>query len=238
MVSLKLAGTDGRGRTFGGTMLAFIFALLLVLVIAGIISIGITFTTDSTPDYNKYKDVHLLSGALALDGPYSSHVNNNWTFVPNVTPEMARTSLEHAINSDKGSWPSSVLTSHRAYATNVSIGDTWRGWFDYRSSGEWHNSNKAPEYQQFIVDDKPCYSAAYIGHFECSEEINSLSLTFHKYNGTAWIFCNGEFIQKIGDRTPVFNLKAFADYCTLIPDEGKMDLVIVITCTPQVSRQE
>lgn len=235
MVSLKLAGTDGRGRTFGGTMLAFIFALLLVLVIAGIISIGITFTTDSTPDYNKYRDIHLLSGALALDGPYSSHVNNNWTFVPNVTPETAKTSLEHAINTDKGSWPSSVLTSHRAYATNVSIGDTWRGWFDYRSSGEWHNSNKAPEYQQFIVDDKPCYSAAYIGHFECSEEINSLSLTFHKYNGTAWIFCNGEFIQKIGDRTPVFNLKAFADYCTLIPDEGKLDLVIVITCTPQVA---
>ena len=62
-----------------------------------------------------------------------------------------------------------------------------------------------------------------------------MSLTFHKYNGTAWIFCNGEFIQKIGDKTPVFNLKAFADYCTLIPENGKLDLVIVITCTPQVS---
>ena len=62
-----------------------------------------------------------------------------------------------------------------------------------------------------------------------------LSLTFHKYNGTAWIFCNGEFIQKIGDRTPIFNLKAFADYCTLIPDDGKLDIVIVITCTPQVA---
>ena len=51
----------------------------------------------------------------------------------------------------------------------------------------------------------------------------------------AWIFCNGEFIQKIGDRTPIFNLKAFADYCTLIPDDGKLDIVIVITCTPQVA---
>ena len=85
------------------------------------------------------------------------------------------------------------------------------------------------------MDEKDCYSAAYVGHFECSEEINSLSLTFHKYNGTAWIFCNGEFIQKIGDRTPIFNLKAFADYCTLIPDDGKLDIVIVITCTPQVA---
>ena len=178
LVSLKLAGGDGRGRTFGGTMIAFIFALLFVLIIAGIISIGITFTTDSMPDYNEYRDVHLLSGTLALDGPYSSHVNNNWTFVPNVTPETVKT---------------------------------------------WNNASKAPEYQHFIVDEKDCYSAAYVGHFECSEEINSLSLTFHKYNGMAWIFCNGEFIQKIGDRTPIFNLKAFADYCTLIPDDGKLD---------------
>ena len=44
--SLKLSGSDAHGRTFGGTMLAFIFALLLMLVIAGIISIGITFSTD------------------------------------------------------------------------------------------------------------------------------------------------------------------------------------------------
>ncbi len=239
LVSLKLAGGDGRGRTFGGTMIAFIFALLFVLIIAGIISIGITFTTDSMPDYNEYRDVHLLSGTLALDGPYSSHVNNNWTFVPNVTPETVKTSLEHAVNSEKGEdryfWPSSVLTNHRPYADKVSINDTWRGWFDYRSSAEWNNASKAPEYQHFIVDEKDCYSAAYVGHFECSEEINSLSLTFHKYNGTAWIFCNGEFIQKIGDRTPIFNLKAFADYCTLIPDDGKLDIVIVITCTPQVA---
>ena len=216
-------------------MLAFIFALLLVLVIAGIISIGITFTTDSTPVYHEHRDVHQLSSALALDGPYSSHVTNNWTYVPNVTPETVRASLEHAITKDDRLWPSAVLTNHRVYATKVGIGDTWRGWFDYRSSAEWHNANKAPEYQQFIVEDKACYSSAYIGHFECSEEISSLSLTFHKYNGTAWIFCNGEFIQKIGDRTPVFNLKAFADYCTLLPEDGKLDLVIVITCTPQVA---
>ena len=235
LISLKLSGADGRGRTFGGTMLAFIFALLLVLVIAGIISIGITFTTDSTPDYNENRDVHMLSGALALDGPYSSHVTNNWTFVPNVTPETVGASLEHAINNEDRLWPSSVLTSHRVYATKVGVGDTWRGWFDYRSSAEWHNANKAPEYQQFIVNNNACYSAAYIGHFECSEEISSLSLTFHKYNGTAWIFCNGKFVQMIGDRTPVFNLKAFADYCTLLPEDGKLDLVIVITCTPQVS---
>ncbi|MBR4403580.1 MAG: hypothetical protein IKT10_00545 [Clostridiales bacterium] len=239
LVSLKLAGADGRGRTFGGTMLAFIFALLLVLVIAGIISIGITFTTDSTPYYDESKGTLILSDALALDGPYSSHVTSGWTFVPNVTPDTVKTSLEHAVNtgrsSGKYSWASSVLTNHRVYAEKVGINDTWRGWFDYRTSAEWKNSNKAPEYQHFIVEGKDCYSAAYIGHFECNEDINSLSLTFHKFNGIAWVFCNGEFVQMIGDRTPVFNLKAFADYCTLIPEDGKLDIVIVITTTPKVA---
>ena len=111
LVSLKLSGADGRGRSFGGTMLAFIFALLLVLVIAGIISIGITFTTDSTPVYHEHRDVHQLSSALALDGPYSSHVTNNWTYVPNVTPETVRASLEHAITKEDRLWPSAVLTN-------------------------------------------------------------------------------------------------------------------------------
>ena len=237
--SLKFPGSDSRNRTFGGTMLAFIFALLLVLVIAGIISIGITYTTDSTPVYNEDRGTLILSDTLALDGPYSSHATGGWTFVPNITPETAKASLAHAMNTthDRSPyfWPSSVLTNHRPYAETVGIRDTWKGWFDYNNTAQWFETDREPEYQHFTVDDKDCYSAAYVGHFECSKEINALSLTFHKYNGTAWIFCNGEFIQKIGDKTPVFNLKAFADYCTLIPENGKLDLVIVITCTPQVS---
>ena len=237
--SLKFPGSDSRNRTFGGTMLAFIFALLLVLVIAGIISIGITYTTDSIPVYNEDRGTLILSDTLALDGPYSSHATGGWTFVPNITPETAKASLAHAMNTthDRSPyfWPSSVLTNHRPYAETVGIRDTWKGWFDYNNTAQWFETDRAPEYQHFTVDNKDCYSAAYVGHFECSKEINALSLTFHKYNGTAWIFCNGEFIQKIGDKTPVFNLKAFADYCTLIPENGKLDLVIVIACTPQVS---
>ena len=220
-------------------MLAFIFALILMLVAAGIVSIGITFTTDSTPVMNPDKGTLILSDALALDGPYSSHVTGGWTFVPNVSPETAETSLARAglpASTEEGDyWPSSVLTAHRAYAGNVRISETWRGWFDY-DSDEWHNAgNGDVYYQRFPVDGNECISAAYVGHFECSKDINSLSLTFHKYNGKAWIFCNGEFIDCIGARTPVFNLNAFADYCTLIPEDGKIDLVIVIACTPKVS---
>ena len=77
-------------------MIAFIFAMLIMLVAAGIISIGITFTTDSTPKINTEKGTLELSDALALDGPYSSHVNTGWTFVPNVSPDMARAKIGRA----------------------------------------------------------------------------------------------------------------------------------------------
>ena len=236
----KLPGSDAHGRTFGGTMLTFIFALLLVLVVAGIVSIGITFQTDTNPVANPAKGTLVLSDTLALEGPYSSHVNNGWTFVPNVTPEIVSTSLERAASvpdsQDKNFWPSSILLKHRPYATNVSISDTWRGWFDYNYSAEWHNlGEKNAEYQRLLVDGTNCISSAYLGHFECNEDIKSLSLTFHKFNGAAWVYCNGKFVDRIGTRTPVFNLYAFADYVTLIPDNGKLDLVIVVACTSQVA---
>ena len=237
LARIKLTGSDVHGRSFGGTMVAFIFAMLLMLVAAGVISIGITFTTDSTPKINTEKGTLELSDALALDGPYSSHVNDGWTFVPNISPDMAKTSLEHANGniSDPGYWPSSVLMNHRAYAESVKIRDTWRGWFDYNYSSYWMNTDGAVNYQRFQINNEDMISAAYIGHFECSEDIKSLSLTFHKFNGTAWIFCNGNYIDRIGARTPVFNLNAFADYCTVIPEEGKLDIVIVVACTPKVS---
>ncbi|MBR3462756.1 MAG: hypothetical protein IKH20_08765 [Clostridiales bacterium] len=240
LVRNKLSGSDAHGRTFGGTMLTFIFALLVVLVVAGIVSIGITFTTDSNPVANEARGTLKLSDTLVLEGPYSSHVNEGWTFVPNVTPEIVGASLNRAgdmaDNPNQNYWPSSILLKHRAYATNVSISDTWRGWFDYNYSAEWHNlGDKNVEYQRLLVDTTSCLSAAYVGHFECNKDIKSLSLTFHKFNGAAWVFCNGKFVDRIGARTPVFNLYAFADYVTLIPEDGRLDLVIVVACTSQVS---
>lgn len=236
---IKFPSSDAHGRTFGGTMVAFIFALLLMLVIAGIISIGITFTTDSTPDINTKRKTLVLSDSLALDGPYSSHVHDGWYFVPNVSPEIVKTSLERTSVSDFRSnpdyWPSSVLTSHHPYAENVRIRDTWRGWTDYNFSADWHNTDSNVEYQHIMIDGTDCLCAAYIGHFECNQDIKSLSLTFHKFNGTAWVFCNGKYIDHIGARTPVFNLNAFADYCTIIPENGKLDLVIVVACTSKVT---
>ena len=235
LAKIRLTGPDPNNRTFSGTMLAFIFALLLTLVIAGIISIGITFTTDSTPSLDPYKGTIALSNTLAWDGPYSNHISEGWTFVPNVTPDMVDTAFAGFADEDnKVDWPSSTLLNNSPYVENIKIRDSWRGWFDYKYSGKWENADNGISYQKFTIDDKPCYSAAYIGHFEVNEDADSLSLTFHKFNGIAWIYCNGEYVDQIGARTPVFNLKAFADYCTLIPEDGKLDIVIIIACEPKV----
>ena len=59
LARLKLSDSDVNGRTFGGTMLAFIFALILMLVAAGIVSIGISFPTESTPVQDPETLLHL-----------------------------------------------------------------------------------------------------------------------------------------------------------------------------------
>lgn len=235
---LKSSGSDAHARTFSNTILTFFLALILMLLVAAFLSIGITFTTDSTPVEITENSVFVLSDKLALDGPHSAHIKEGWTFVPNISPDMAEDILSQSIaedvDGDPDFWPSSALLKQRPYAENVTISDTWNGWSDYAYSGNWHNSSGQVKYQSFRVEDKEQYCAAYIGHFKCSEEINSLALTFHKYNGTAWVFCNGTYINQIGAKAPVFNYYAFADYNTLIPEDGYLDLVIVVACTPQI----
>jgi signal transduction histidine kinase len=234
----KIPGSDGHGRTFSGTMLTFIFALLLMLVIAGIISIVVSFTTISPKEISD-NGAHILSDELATGGIYSDHIPDGWTFVPNVTPEIAEATLANAneadMNGDVSNWPSSSLLYNRPHLENVSITDSWRGWFDYNRSTDWNNAKNGVDYQHFNFDNTDCYSAAYIGHFECSEDIRSLTLTFHRFNGIAYVYCNGNLMEQIGARMPVLNLNAFADYCTLIPKDGKIDLVIVMVCASNVS---
>ena len=128
LAKIRLTGSDPNNRTFSGTMLAFIFALLLTLVIAGIISIGITFTTDSTPSLDPYKGTIALSNTLALDGPYSNHISEGWTFVPNVTPDMVDTAFAGFADEDnKVDWPSSTLLNNSPYVENIKIRDSADG---------------------------------------------------------------------------------------------------------------
>ena len=236
---LKLTGLDGHNRTFSSTMITFIFALLLMFVLAGIITIGVTFTSDSPVDTADNGAI-ILSDELATGGIYSDHINGGWTFVPNLTPDTVKTSLDNAkgydMEGDVSTWPSSVLLNHRAYLEGVNISDSWRGWFDYNNSSNWNNATNGVGYQHISINNTDCYCAAYIGHFVCDPDIRSLTLTFHRFNGVAAVYCNGELMESIGANWPVFNLNAFADYCTLIPDEeGRIDLVIVISCASNVS---
>ena len=238
LFNLKRSVSDDHGRTFGGTMLMFIFALLLTLVLAGIISISATFEK-KTPDLISDSGAIILSNELATGGLYSDHISSGWTFVPNVSPEVVQTSLtknaDYNMDGPVDQWPSSVLLNHRAYLEGVNTADFWRGWFDYNKSPDWVNAKDGVEYQHVAIENTDCYCAAYIGHFECDPDIRSLTLMFHRFNGVAWVYCNGNLMERIGANWPVFNLNAFADYCTLIPEDGKIDLVIVIACDSDVT---
>ncbi len=238
-LNVRLSGLDNHGRTFSGTMVAFIFALLLMFVLAGIIAISVSFASDSPEEISESGAI-VLSSELASGGIYSDHINSGWTFIPNLTPEVAKTSLDNTsgydMDGDVSTWPSSVLLKHRTYNNRISITDSWRGWFDYNGSPDWQNKTGDIEYQHFSIDNNDCYCAAYIGHFECDPSIRSLTLTFHRFNGAAWVYCNGDLMERIGTNWPFFNLNAFADYCTLLPNEdGKIDLVIIIACDSNVS---
>lgn len=236
--NLKRSVSGDNGRTFGGTMLMFIFALLLTLVLAGIISISATFEK-KTPDLIADSGAIILSDELATGGLYSDHISSGWTFVPNVSPEVVQTSLakneDYNLDCPVDQWPSSVLLNHRAYLDGVNTADFWSGWFDYNRSPDWVNTDGGVQYQHVAINKTDCYCAAYIGHFECDPNIRSLTLMFHRFNGEAWVYCNGNLMERIGANWPIFNLNAFADYCTLIPEDGKIDLVIVIACDSDVS---
>ncbi|MCQ2502649.1 MAG: MFS domain-containing histidine kinase [Saccharofermentans sp.] len=239
LTGLKTLNSGINDKSFGRTMLTVIFVLLLMLLVVGFLSIGISFTNDTEPVAITEDGTIFLSDDLALDDAQSSHVTDGWTFVPNISPDIAEYTLGQAVlyadEEDENYWPSSALLKRRPYADDVRISDTWRGWFDYHYSANWHNSGGNIQYQRFPIENNELHTAAYIGHFRCSEDVKSLSLTFHKCNGTAWIYCNGNFVDCIGDKTPVFNYYAFADYATLIPDNGRIDLVIVVACSPVVT---
>ena len=175
--NLKRSVSDDHGRTFGGTMLMFIFALLLTLVLAGIISISATFEK-KTPDVIAESGAIRLSDELATGGLYSDHISSGWTFVPNVSPEVVQTSLakntEYNMDGPVDQWPSSILLNHRAHLDGVTTTDFWRGWFDYNRSPDWVNAKGGVGYQHVSIENTDCYCAAYIGHFECDPDIRSL----------------------------------------------------------------
>ena len=237
-VGFRFTDPDTHSRTFGGTMLTFIFALILMLVMAGIISIIVTYSNAFPANYDD-NGALILSDNLSTGGIYSDKIPSGWTFVPNISPEIAQITLDNAteynMDGDVSEWPSAVLYKNKPYLENIEVSDSWRGWFDYNNSISWKNTQYGLEYQHYNIENKDCYCAAYIGHFECDPDIRSLTLTFHRFNGVAWVYCNGNLMERIGANWPVFNLNAFADYCTLIPEDGKIDLVIIIACDSDVT---
>lgn len=235
LANFKFFGSDFHNRSFVGTLVTFIVALLAVIIYAGIISVSGSFMTVTAPTIDHEKSTLTLSDTMALNDPFISQISEGWTFIPNITPDMVKTELDDAIKSGTEEWPSSVLIKDRPYATSVKISNSWYGWDDYANTADWHNSPLPIQNQEFIVETHECYCAAYVAHLECPKDIDSLSLVFRKFNGNTWIFCNGKYLTQIGSSAPVINLKALIDYCTLFPENGKIDLVIVFACSSKIT---
>ena len=57
--------------------------------------------------------------------------------------------------------------------------NTWNGWFDYDNNAQWHNRDDDFKYKSFeMPDGEETYSSAYIAHFDCTQPLDYVYLTF------------------------------------------------------------
>lgn len=214
-----------RRKTVSFALLTFIFLMAATIACAGAVSSFNTLTgIPSVYDYSKH--AYLISGELANASPCSTYIAEHWDFIPNVSPYDAITRTPVG--------PDAVY-QNMTHAKDVSITDSWHGWYDFEKTAEWLNKTGDIEYKTYSVDGTDTHSVAYVCSFECAPSIDALFLSFYHINGIAHIYCNGEYAGAIGEMTPYFNTRAFADYCMLIPENGRIDLTIVVSCPTKVT---
>lgn len=172
-------------------------------------------------------DTHSFYIGQELEGtnPKTLSVDTNWIFIPNVTPDDVASGL---LNSS--AWKDTM-----PYAEGVSITNSFGGWNDYEDSAVWHNRPEDLVYNTYFIDDLVKLSACYYTSFECERSVRDINFSFHSINGIARIYCNGKYAGSIGDRpSSPFNSNVFSDYVTLIPDNGHIDLAIVVSCNDRI----
>lgn len=214
-----------RRKTLNFALLTFIVLMVAVIVCAASVS-SIGSITNIKANYDPETRRYTISDMLSQSNAYSTFIPDHWDFVPNVSPydAIVRTpSGEDAIYRDL------------MHAEDVSISESWHGWYDFDNSAQWYNRIGPVNYKTYSIDGEDVRSVAYTNSFYCAPSIDALFLCFYHINGTARVYCNGEFVGVIGEMTPYFNTRAFADYCTLVPENGRIDLTIVVSCSPKVT---
>ena len=214
-----------RRKSLNFALLTYIVLMLSILFCATTVS-SFGNMTGVTTAYDYDKRAYVITDLLAQQSACTTFIADHWDIVPNVSPYDAVVNTPAVPGSHYYEMP---------HAEDVSITDSWRGWYNYERYAQWFNRVGPIEYKTYRVDDHNTHSVAYITSFECDPAIDQLYLSFYHVNGTARVYCNGEYAGAIGEMTPYFNTRAFADYCILEPKDGRIDLAVVVSCDTKVS---
>ena len=168
--------------------------------------------------------IYTLGGDISSLESCTYYCNDGWVFVPNATEDdvaSGRLNLE--------------TYKDYTYAENISIHSGDGGWFDYDWQYSWHNRPDDFVYVSNEIDGSSCISAVYMGHFECPANLKFVYFSFKDINGYAKVYYNGIYSGTIGKASGAFfNNRAFSDYCLLAPDNGSLDITIVVYCYDKV----
>ncbi len=223
---LLLAEFDkDRRKTVNFALLTFIVLMIAVIVCDASVS-SISNISGIKSEYDHDKHAYIISSELAQSKTCSTFIPEHWDLVPNVSPYDAIARTPAGSNS---------IYQEFMHAEDVTITDSWHGWYDFENSAKWFNRTGPVEYKTYVVDGFDTHSVAYTNSFECDPSIDALFLSFYHINGSARVYCNGEFVGVIGEMTPYFNSRAFSDFCVLVPENGRIDLTIVVSCSTKVT---
>ena len=214
-----------RRKTLNFALVTFIVLMIAVTACAVSLS-SLSSITGIPSEYDEESRAFKIPAQLSQSSACSTYIYEHWDFVPNVSPydAIARTHTG----------PNAVYQD-LVHAEDVTISDSWHGWYDFETNAQWYNRIGPIEYKEYSIDGTMNRSVAYTNSFECDPSIDALYLSFYHINGTARVYCNGEFVGIIGNMTPYFNTRAFADYCMLVPEDGRIDLTIVVSCSEKVT---
>ena len=214
-----------RRKTVSFALLTFI--VLMIATIACTLAVSsFNSLTGIRSNYDYSRNAYLISKELAQTKACSTYISEHWDFIPNVSPYDAVSKTE------TGSFS---LYENLTHAKDVNISDSWRGWYDFEKNAQWFNKTGDIDYRTYYIDGTKTQSVAYVNSFECDPSIDTLYLSFHHINGIARIYCNGEYVGMIGEMMPYFNTRAFADFCILVPEDGRIDLTVVVSCPLKVT---
>ena len=214
-----------RKKTVSFALLTFIFLMIATIACASAVS-SFNMITGTESDYDESQRAYVISDNLASANPCSTFIPQHWDIIPNVSPYDAITRTAKCPDS---------LYHDMTHAENASITDSWHGWRDFEKNAEWFNKTGPVEYKTYYVDGVETHSIAYVNSFICDPSVDALYLSFYHINGTARVYCNGEYAGMIGELMPYFNTRAFSDFCLLVPDNGRIDVTIVVSCPTKVT---